>query len=151
MNKQSRFQKLGLLTGLGLFFFGLPIAGVVFFWRDSQAKMQAGALKYARETVVPLMKRWDYEEVFGQVSVEGRKTVTAEAVAAYATKWGKLLDSSEPTATRTLVGEREDSAWQMTWVTVPARFERGEVKVRVKVAHRTTSTLWQVEALEVGG
>lgn len=150
MSDPSRLSRVGLVAGLVLFFFGLPLGGVVFFWNDSQNKMKSNALKYARESFVPLMKDWNYSQVFKQVSVEGRKNVTAEKVASFAGTWGGLVEASAPTASGTLVGEREDSAWQMTWVECVGVFEKGRARVRIKVAHRTTSTLWQVEDLEVG-
>lgn len=140
-------KKVLFASGVLGFFFGLPIAGCVYFWMDAHNKIRSRALDYADSVALPLLKSWDTEKMAAQYSVDGRKNL--ERLQNYRQKFGPMVSHGPATVKRSYAGERDDNVWQFTLLEIPAVFERGSGKVRMLITHKTVSSMWQIEDLSV--
>ena len=148
MNKQKILHAASW-TAVLLFFFVGPLAGAAYFWNDAHNKIRARAVAYVRETALPLFKDWSPDRIFDEYSIDGRGSFDKAQLAAFRAKLGSITKPGDPIPQRSYAKERDDNVWQFVVVESDCGFEKGKAKLRFLIVHKTTSTIWQIEKLEV--
>lgn len=146
---ESAMRQRLILTGLLLFFFGFPVAGLVYFWNDAHRKIQISGDAFVRRVLPEVATEWDYKSFLDKGSVPLVKNVTEAEFGAMRDEWGRLQEVRSVTEGRSWATERDDMMSQFVRFHALAKFERGEADITILVTRKTVGPRWRIEDLSI--
>jgi len=138
-----------ILTGILLFFFGFPVAGLLYFWADMQRKVESSAAEFVDEVGTEVLTKWDYD----LLANEGTMTLKTELQANEFEKWhlqlGEFQSIGDLKNKKVWAAPRNDMMWQFTSFDAPVKFANGNATLRATVTRKTVGPRWRFEAFDL--
>jgi hypothetical protein len=135
------------------FFLLFPAAGLVWFWKDAHDRVRSSAVPIGRDLVTGVLSTWDPKTLTDEWTADLRASEAPQMIGHWKTRYGKLLKLGPLEATKSWAGAKEadGQVWQFVEIGGQADFERAyAVPVRARIARRTLSPEWRLDALQVG-
>lgn len=148
-NQVSPMRNKLILTGVLLFVFGLPTAGVIYFWNDMKGKIEVSADKFAEETSRQILTDWNSNQLYD----EGTTAIKDKDFESKFSEWKSAL--GKPTkigafkVVKTWAEPRNDMMWQLVQFETPITFEKGTATLHAVVARKTVGPRWRFESFNL--
>jgi hypothetical protein len=134
-----------------LFFFGLPLAGMLYVYNAAHATMRTSAIAFAREQVPQILGERDYETLRFYGTLTLKEKLSKQEFDGWLQRYGAFESLGEFTVKRSTVGARNDQAWQVVYLECPVRFSKGLALLSMKAARRSTALAeWRIEEFAIG-
>ena len=129
-----------------VFFFGFPMAGLLFVYFRAHATIRASAQPFVAETTQEVLGESDFKNLYflGTLTLKG--SLTKETFSSWLDRYGdyKALHDLHPT--RSWVGSRADQSWQYASFAGTVEFSKGDARLDFVAARRSTAlSEWRVE------
>lgn len=135
------------------FFLLFPAAGLLWFWKDAHDRVRASAVPIGTELVTGVLTTWDAETLSEEGTEALRASEAPKRIAHWKLRYGKLLKLGRLSATKSWAGAKEadGQVWQFVELSGQADFQRAyAVPLQARIARRTLSPEWRLDALQVG-
>ena len=133
-----------------VFFFGLPLGGLVWVYARANSTIRESAAPFALEATQAILGEDDFESLYDLGTLTLKMTVTEADFKSSREKWGALESVGEFEASRPWMVDRSDTRWQFVALNADLRFENGPAKLRFVAARRSTRLEdWRIEEFEV--
>lgn len=133
------------------FFFGLPLAGMLYVYKSAHSTMRSSAIAFAKGQVPPILENRDYETLrfFGTLTL--KENLTAREFDGWMERYGAFESLGEFSVNRSTVGARSDQAWQIVYLEAPVTFSKGQAVLNLKAARKSTVLAeWRFEEFTLG-
>ncbi len=138
-----------ILTGVLLFVFGLPTAGVIYFWNDMKSKIEVSADSFAEETSRQILFDWNSKLLYE----EGTTAIKDKDFESKFGEWKSALGKPTKFGTfkviKTWAEPRNDMMWQIVQFETPIEFEKGKATLKTLVARKTVGPRWRYESFDL--
>lgn len=138
-----------ILTGILLFFFGFPVAGLLYFWADMQSKVEASAGDFVDEVGRDVLAKWDYDMLANEGTMTLKTELKPERFEGWKQTLGKFKEIGSLKNKKTWALPRNDMMWQFTSFDAPVEFEKGTATLRATVTRKTIGPRWRFETFEL--
>ncbi len=144
-NRSVTKRRLAIIA-VFVFFFGLPLAGILYVYNAAHSTMRTSAIAFAEQELPGILQKGDYETLRFYGTLVLKKNLSKEQFDAQMSTVGKYESMGEFTVKRSTVGERNDQAWQIVYLEAPVRFSKGPAVLNLKAARRSTALgEWRIE------
>ena len=138
------------VAALLLFFFGLPLAGVIYSYQLAKGAIAASATEFVQKEAPRILGSHDYERLWQLGTIPLKKSLSQEMFKEMLRPLGKFQGMGAVRAGRVTMGSRDDQSWQMIQLTAPVKFSGGAATLKFKAARRSTALEdWRVEEFQV--
>jgi hypothetical protein len=149
--KKSRKHKIAVVAAL-LFFFGLPLAGMLYVYFAAHGALRTSAIAFAEKTVPQILAQKDMDELEFLGTIEFKKTFKPEAFMKTYADFGGYQEVGEFSVERSTVTQKGEYMWQIVDLRAPVTFARGEAELRLRATRRSTSLgEWRIDRWSVTG
>ena len=133
-----------------LFFFGLPLAGILLPYLSAHKAMRASGEKFVFVCTGEVLghRDWSALEDYGTLTL--KQELKKETFEKWLTKLGEFKSLGDLEVTRSWVSTRGDRGWQFVSFVGQATFANSIADLRITVARRSVVLdEWRVEAFEI--
>lgn len=138
-----------ILTAILLFFLGFPLAGVMFFWKDMQRKVQGSAHQFVDDVGTQVLQTWDHELLLDEGTTTLKAGLPPETFAKWKAEFGTFESLGQAEAKETWAKPKNDMMWQYTRFEVPVEFSTGPATLFTTVTRKTVGPRWRFETFEL--
>ena len=131
------------------FFLGFPLAGLVFVWKYAHSKIEDSAQPFAQAMANDILPHWDARLLDDLGTLELRKSKAEAEFVSNQRVLGNYVGTSDWRVVKSSVGEREGEVWQFVYCSCRVKYERGEARLDVTIARRSTSREWRIESFRL--
>ncbi len=139
------------LTVILLFFFGLPIGGLLYFWNDTHTKIRYSAANFVQDEMPSLTTTWDEAKLLDVTTDNFRSQYKQGQTLVWQQKYGALKGAFSVDPVRSNANEQEDMMVQYVEFQGVVPFEKGKVSVHLRVARKTTAPRWRIDGIDLAG
>ena len=133
-----------------VFFFGLPLGGLVWVYTRAHSTMRESAAPFALQATQAILGEDDFESLYTLGTLTVKKTVTEADFDRSREKWGALESVGEFEASKSWMVDRSDTRWHFVALNADLRFENGPAKLKFIAARRSTMLEdWRIEEFVV--
>lgn len=146
----SKTKRVLIVSGVLLFFFGFPLAGMLYVYFQAHSTMRDSALAFAEKEVPKIFRDRDLEglQFFG--TIEFRKGFDSGAFTRMYDRLGAFEDVGAFTVRRSTVTQRGEQMWQIVELRAPVLFARGEAELDLRLSRRSVALAdWRIERWRV--
>jgi hypothetical protein len=143
-------KRRAALIAVFVFFFGFPLAGMLFVYWQAHATMRSSALEFARSQVPPILKEADFGSLEFLATVPLKKDLDGAEFRALMAALGDYEGIGEFEVRRSTVGARDDQAWQLVDFETTVRFSKGPARLDLRAARRSVALAeWRIERFDL--
>ncbi len=149
-NRSVTKRRLAIIA-VFVFFFGFPLAGMLYVYNAAHSTMRASAIAFAEEQVPEILGKADYETLRFYGTLTLKEKLSKQEFDGWLQRYGAFESLGEFTVKRSTVGARNDQAWQIVYLECPVRFSKGATILNLKAARRSTALAeWRIEEFSIG-
>ncbi len=133
-----------------LFFFGFPLAGILFPYLSIHKAMRASGEKFLRSSAPEILAPdgWSALEDYGTLSL--KKDLKQETFDAWMAQCGDFKEIGNIAVTRSWVSTRGDQGWQFISFKGQAQFTKSVAPFEITVARRSVALdEWRIESFNL--
>ncbi len=135
------------LTLTILFFIGLPMGGMIFFWKDMHSRIQREAKPKVTALAQEVMKDWKVSN--DEVGPEYELAKHEPEMEAWRSKFGALKSLGEARNGKSWARELKDQGWQFARFEYDAQFEKGDAVVQVTGTRLYLEPVWKLVEIKI--
>lgn len=137
--------KLSLLL---LFFFGFPVTGIVYFWRDMHSKIEANSQAQGEQIAIRAMTADEAALKIVSTPTFAEKP-ELKAFVDQRKSWGPFLKLEGIKTKKSWAGERDDQMWQFVRFNGTAQFKTGPKKLEWVVCRIYIDSKWRLDDMKL--
>lgn len=147
----ARRRKNRIVLALAtLFFFGLPLVGILAPYLSAHSAMRQHGLEFAQEFFPKVLKTRDWNALYETGTLTLKNTLQEKDFNSWLVQGGTFENIEGLTVTRSWVSTRGDQGWQLVSLTGVAKFVQGRSKLEATVARRSIALdEWRVESFSL--
>lgn len=147
--KRSRKHKLAVVAAL-LFFFGLPLAGMMYVYFAAHNTMRSSAIAFAEKEVPQILAQRDMDELVFLGTIEFKQSFKPEEFLAAYSRHGAYKGLGKFEVERSTVTQKGEYMWQIVDLRAPVTFAGGEAELKLRATRRSTSLgEWRIDRWNV--
>lgn len=147
--KKTRRHKLAVIATLA-FFFGLPLAGMLYVYFAAHGTMRSSAIAFAEKEVPQILSQRDMDELVFLGTIEFKQSFKPEEFLSTYSSHGAYKDIGEFSVERSTVTQKGDYMWQIVDLRAPVTFARGGAELQLRATRRSTSLgEWRIDRWNV--
>lgn len=135
------------VTGMLLFFCGLPVVGLLYFWTDMHSKMARDATGPGVTIMRQLASSWSVDDLDKLASQEC--ALRQKDLDGWIRELGPLTDFGSPKVEKTWADVRRDRGYQFARLRTEAVFAKGKAELVWIIARPGVSPTWELDDLKV--
>lgn len=148
-NRSVTKRRLAIIA-VFVFFFGFPLAGMLYVYKAAHSTMRASATAFAQEQVPEILGKGDYETLRFYGTLTLKEKLSKQEFDGWFSELGEFESLGEFKVKRSTVGARNDQAWQIVYLEAPVRFSKLPATLTLKAARRSTALAeWRIEEFEL--
>lgn len=139
-------KKISLILTV-LFFIGLPMGGMIFFWKDMHARIQREAKPKVTALAQEVLTDWKVSS--DEAGPEYEVAKHEDELQAFRTQYGSLKSLGEARNGKSWARELKDQGWQFARFEYDAQFEKGSATVEITGTRLYLEPVWKLVELKV--